>query len=229
MTDRVITTILLDLDGTLIDPEIGIVGSYRHALAKMDFAVDPGDTLHWVIGPPLRRSFATLLGPEADVEAAVGHYRAHYAAGGIFAADVYPGILEAVAGLHQDGFELLLCTAKARIFAEQIVEKFGFAPYLSGIYGAELDGRFDDKGELIAHILETRGLSSAEVCMVGDRDNDVLAAARNDAHCIGVLWGYGGEAELRAAGARVLIGAPEALLDACRALAGVTSAAGTVC
>jgi phosphoglycolate phosphatase len=208
-------TILLDLDGTLIDPQIGILDSYRHALRKMNAEPDPADNLHWVIGPPLRRSFAKLLGEGGNVEEAVRQYRDRYADTGIFQATVYPGISDAIVELRSAGFDLLLCTAKARVFADRIVEKFGFAEHLSGVYGAELDGRFDDKGDLIAHILETRGLTSADICMVGDRDNDVLAAARNGAPCIGVLWGYGGEHELRSAGAADLIEAPEHLRAAC--------------
>lgn len=228
MANRTITSILLDLDGTLVDPYEGIIGSYRHALAQVGFELDPSDDLRWVIGPPLRRSFARLLGPEADIETAIGHYRERYAADGIFAATVYPGIPNALVELRQAGFELILCTAKARVFAERIVEAFGFAPFLSGVFGAELDGRFDDKGELIGHILETRARTPEAICMVGDRDNDVLAASRHGAPCIGALWGYGGEAELRSAGARMVIGAPEELPAACRQIAGVTAAAGTV-
>lgn len=210
--------ILLDLDGTLTDPQVGILGSYRHALAGIGFDLDPADDLRWVIGPPLRRSFAKLFAGRHDPEEAVRLYRERYAATGIFEASVYPGVIDAMAALREAGFELLLCTAKARVYAERIVEHFGFAPYLSGVYGAELDGRFDDKGELIAHILETRRLSPEAICMVGDRDNDALAAARNGAPCIGVLWGYGDEAELTAAGATPLIRLPRELPPACAAL-----------
>ena len=211
-------SILLDLDGTLIDPQIGILGSYRHALQRIGFAHDPADDLRWIIGPPLRRSFAKLFGGAHDPEIAVELYREHYAAGGIFEAHAYPGIIDAMAALRRAGFELLLCTAKARVFAERIVEHFGFAPHLQGVYGAELDGRFDDKGELMAHMLETRALDPKSTCMVGDRDNDILAARRNGVASIGVLWGYGDEAELRGAGAARLIHTPEELPAACQAL-----------
>ena len=211
-------TILLDLDGTLIDPQIGILGSYRHALQAIGFAHDPADDLRWVIGPPLRRSFAKILAGAHDPEEAVRLYRERYGVTGIFEAHAYPGITDALATLHAAGFQLLLCTAKARVFAERIVVHFGFAPFLDGVYGAELDGRFDDKGELIAHILATRDLAPGMVCMVGDRDNDILAAGRNGVASIGVLWGYGDEAELNGAGAGRLIHLPEDLPAACKAL-----------
>jgi phosphoglycolate phosphatase len=213
-------TILLDLDGTLVDPLIGILGSYRHALEQLGFALDPADDLKWAIGPPLRQSFAKLFAGAHDPEEAVRLYRERYAAGGIFEATPYPGMLEAVDALRQAGYDLMVCTAKAQVFAVRIVERFGFAPFLSGVYGAELDGRFDDKGELIAHILQTRGLAPVQVCMVGDRDNDILAARRSGVASVGVLWGYGGEAELGSAGADRIIATPGELLGACARLLG---------
>jgi hypothetical protein len=44
--------LLLDLDGTLVDPARGMLGCYRHVLAE--FGVFPADAedLRWLIGPP---------------------------------------------------------------------------------------------------------------------------------------------------------------------------------
>ena len=44
--------------------------------------------------------------------------------------------------------------------------------------------------------------------MVGDRSHDVAGAHANSMRAIGVLWGYGGRAELEAAGADALLAAP---------------------
>lgn len=209
-------TVMLDLDGTLVDPAAGILASYRHALAEMGHDGDPEADLAWIIGPPLRVSFARLLGPDADIEAAVRHYRQRYAeGGGIFDATPYPGIAGALAGLAGAGFRLLVCTAKAHIYARRIVEHFGLADHLSAVYGAELDGRHDDKGDLIAHIMDVEGLSPARLCMVGDRDNDMRAAARHGIPGIGVRWGYGSDTELTEAGAATLIDNPGQLVEAC--------------
>ena len=111
------------------------------------------------------------------------------------------------------GTQFILCTAKAAVFARQVVEHFGFAPLLSAVYGPELDGTFDDKGDLIAHLLETEALDPGDVCMVGDREHDVRAAARHGIPTVGVLWGYGSRAELESAGAEVIIEAPADLLS----------------
>ena len=56
--------------------------------------------------------------------------------------------------------------------------------------------------------------------MIGDREFDVLAAARNGIPTVGVTWGYGSRAELQTAGAAVLCDAPVNLASTVLALMG---------
>src|SRR3982750_2350305 len=49
---------------------------------------------------------------------------------------------------------------KPTIYAERIVKHFGLDHYFARVYGAELDGRFDDKAELLAHLLASEGIRS---------------------------------------------------------------------
>jgi Haloacid dehalogenase-like hydrolase len=72
-------TLLLDLDGTLIDPASGIIGSCRYALERLHLEVPEEENLRWIIGPPLRESFERLLRGQADAEAALKFYRERYA------------------------------------------------------------------------------------------------------------------------------------------------------
>ena len=88
------SVLLIDLDGTLTDPAEGIVGSFRHALEAMGRPAPPAHALTWIIGPPLRRSFAELLGGPDTVEAALAIYRARYGTIGLFEAFVYDGVPE---------------------------------------------------------------------------------------------------------------------------------------
>lgn len=203
---------LLDLDGTLVDPAAGIIGSCRHALSALGVPTPEEQDLKWIIGPPLRQTFSRLLGEVADSENAVTLYREHYAEWGIYQAHVYAGVREALLDHRIRGTRLFLCTAKPQVFARRVVEHFELAPLLYGIYGPELDGRFDDKGDLIEHLMVAEGLDPADVCMVGDRKHDVIAASRNAIPTIGVQWGYAEPGELEAAGAALLIEVPADLL-----------------
>ena len=54
--------ILVDLDGTLVDPKPGLIGSVQYALRKLGHPVPPAEELLWLIGPPFRVSFPKLLG-----------------------------------------------------------------------------------------------------------------------------------------------------------------------
>ncbi|WP_091737945.1 HAD hydrolase-like protein [Phenylobacterium immobile] len=203
--------LLLDLDGTLVDPAAGMLASFRHAAASLSVDVAEDADLRWMIGPPIRESFAQLLGGRADPLEALRLYRQRYSERGLYDAVVYPRIAEAL-GHHQDrGAQLFVCTAKFHGFAARIVDHFGLRPYLSGVYGAELDGRNENKAELIAHILDAEGLEPSDVCMVGDRKHDVIAAAHHAIPTIGVLWGFGGRDELEAAGAAMIVESADAL------------------
>ncbi|RBP05763.1 phosphoglycolate phosphatase [Roseiarcus fermentans] len=202
------TVLLVDLDGTLTDPAAGIVGSFRHALAAMGRPAAPAQDLAWIIGPPLRASFAEVLGGADEAEAALAAYRARYGATGLYEASVYDGAPEALAALRASGVRLVLCTSKPIVYATRILERFDLARHFDAAYGAELDGRFDDKGELIAHILTDQGIAAGSCAMLGDRKHDVIGATRSGVPTIGALWGFGGEAELVAAGAAILCARP---------------------
>ena len=90
--------------------------------------------------------------------------------------------------------------------------------HFEGAYGDELGGRFQDKADLVAHILERERLEADDCGMWGDRKHDVLAARRHGIPTIGALWGYGGADELRAAGAAALCEAPSHVPAAFNAL-----------
>jgi len=214
-------TLLLDLDGTLTDNFEGIARSIRHALSALGAPEPDAATLRQCVGPPLRHSFARLLATDdaAQIEVAIGHYRERFANVGWSENVVYRGIDEVVTALAARGDTLYLCTSKPQPYAEKIVARFGFLPYLSGVYGADLAGTLDDKAELVAHLLARERLAANACVMIGDREHDVRAARANGAQAIGVLWGYGSRAELERAGAHALAAAPDALVGVLDALA----------
>ncbi len=211
-------TVLLDLDGTLIDPKPGILGSVLYALEKMGHPEPPHiDELTWAIGPPLRATFTKLL-DEARAEEAVAHYRQNYRDGAMYHCEVYAGIPEALTGLLAGGHRLIIVTAKPHVFAQPIAVKLGLAAHVEKVYGPELDGTRDNKAELLAHVLETERIDPQGAVMVGDRKFDMLAAAQNGVKGIGITWGYGTPEELLDAGAHALCHAPGELVDAARSL-----------
>ncbi len=209
--------ILFDLDGTLVDPKAGIIGSVQAALRGLGRPVPPMEALHWVIGPPLREAFPKLGVPPDEVEQAVALYRATYSGAAsngppaMYTCDVYAGIEESLSALRRADCRLIVTTSKPHVFAKPILREKRLAEHFAAIHGAELDGTRDDKAELIAHIITTERVDPANAIMIGDRKFDCLGAKKNGMRSIGVTWGYGSMAELREAGASALCDQPKGL------------------
>jgi phosphoglycolate phosphatase len=154
--------------------------------------------------PALPAPFLEADRPNQDVEEAVCLYRAHYEEHGLFNATVYSGMQETLTSLYALPARLFVCTAKPQGFAERMIEHFGLGHLFEQVYGADLEGKFDDKGLLIEHIIGVEQIEPTRMVMVGDRANDMLAAARHAIPGVGALWGYGDETELTEAGSTVL-------------------------
>ena len=188
------TPLLFDLDGTLTDPKSGFLAALNFALDGLGEPHREEAELVQYIGPPLRGTFAILLETEDPerIENAVDLYREHLnERGGKFDAEVYPGMRELIAGLSGQDFQLFVATGKPRSMAEEIVSHFDLARFFDGIYGAELDGRFGDKAELVAHLWDRHELLANHGMMIGDTHFDMRAGRLNGLETIGVTWGYG--------------------------------------
>lgn len=188
--------ILFDLDGTLIDPKIGVTKCIAYALGRLGIESPPLDDLEWCIGPPLHLSFSKILGGEEKIKDALAYYREQYAKTGIFEHTLYPGIAEALHVLQQGGQTLYVATSKPKNFANQIIDHFGLRARFKAVYGSELDGTRSDKAELIAFILEQEKLLAEDCVMIGDRKFDLIGARKNGMRGVGVGWGYGSSEEL---------------------------------
>ena len=208
-----LTSVLLDLDGTLVDSKPGIVASHHAALRELGHVPDPGIDLTFVIGPVLGDVIGQVLAPYGETRAAeaVAAYRRHYTETGIFDVAPYDGVAELLPALTGAGLRLYLATSKRTAFAARILDHLDLARHFEGIYGSEPDGFRDHKPELIADIMKRHAIAPGTAVMVGDRRYDIAGARANGIRGIGALWGYGGREELEAAGADLLASDPDDL------------------
>lgn len=208
--------LLFDLDGTLSNNHRGISRSIAHALSRLGHPEPGPNALAGVVGPPLRQTFAKLLETENQsmIEQAVALYRERYREIGWAENALYPGIPESLQALAETGHTLYVCTSKPRLFATRIVEHFGLSRHFCGIYGPELDGRFDHKVELLGHLLGEEQLDPVRCLMIGDREHDAQAARAHGVAALGVLYGFGSAEELHAAGVVGMVADPADLPEA---------------
>lgn len=194
-----IKNILIDLDGTLTDPKVGITTSARYGLAKVGHPIAESENIDWIIGPPLKASLAKILNVSVDddlAEQALLGYRERFAVTGLFENEVFANVAETLKQLQEQGYRLFLATAKPEIYAKRILEHFNLLQYFEYPYGSELTGERTNKGDLIEYILQQEKLDPKECLMIGDREHDILGARRNGIETIAVENGYGSKAEL---------------------------------
>jgi phosphoglycolate phosphatase len=205
---------LFDLDGTLTNPETGIVRSMQHGLSAMGLAEVDHTILRSSIGPPLQDVFARL-GVE-DVDAAVVAYRERFVEVGMYENEVIPGMPAVLEALVADGWTLGVATSKPAVFAEKILEHFQLDGFFTYVAGATLDGSRRYKADVIRNALDVLGAPPEATVMVGDRREDVAGAAECHVRSVAVRWGFGEPGEFTAPEVISVVGTPEDLLAVLR-------------
>jgi len=195
-------SVLLDLDGTLIDSQPGILASSLAALRALGHEPDETLDIKRAIGPPLEDMMRVLLQQYGDdrVGEAVAAYRQHYGESGFLGSEPYPGIGRSLKEMQQAGLRIYLATSKREIFASRILHHLGFATYFDGIHGSVPGGGLDHKPELLAHILSQHKVLPSHSLMVGDRRYDISGA-----HAVGMRgrffrWSVGSNLRARPLG-----------------------------
>jgi phosphoglycolate phosphatase len=192
-------TVLLDLDGTLVDSAPGILGSLREAFAELDVPLPPGGLPHTLLGPPLYTSLPGLVGDEI-APTLLATYRRIYGERGLLASPAFAGVDALLDTLRTAGVRMAVATSKAEVYAERIVAHRGWTDVFATVCGDTLDGERPTKADVVGEALRRLGDSRTAI-MVGDRLHDVVGARKHGLDCLGAGWGYAAPGELEEAGA----------------------------
>ena len=189
MPTQPLTTVLFDLDGTLLDSIELILASYRHTLMAHRGAVPPEEVWIEGLGTPLRVQSRKFTNAPAEIDAMVETYRGHNLANHDAMVSAFPGIREVITRLRDRGYKLGIVTSKNR------------SSTLRGLARAGLDGQFDvlvtaddvDKPkpdpEPVHRALEQLGAEPGEAVFVGDSPHDISAGRAAGVATAAVLWG----------------------------------------
>ncbi len=191
------THVLLDLDGTITNPQEGITKSVAFALDHFSIPYASLESLNSFIGPPLDISFREYGLKEEEIEIAIAKFREFYAKEGIFQCFLYDGLVDLLKTLKDNDKIIYLATSKVRDFAYKILEHFKIEQYFDFVAGSEFDGSRTNKADVIAFALEqTNTKITDKIIMVGDRKHDIIGAKKNNIKVAGILYGYGSREEL---------------------------------
>ncbi len=182
--------LIFDWDGTLSDSKGRITLAMQRAIADLGWGPLADHQVHNIIGLGLPEAVKVLF-PEADSQ---GHeqlrmaYRVRYTELDERPADLFPGVLDALVHLRDQGHRLAIATGKSRQGLDRILHGLG----LVGLFEAS---RCADETAskphplMLEELLADFGQSAAEAVMVGDTEYDMDMARRIAMPRIAVSYG----------------------------------------
>lgn len=205
------STLVLDLDGTISDPSLGISRCMNHALLSCGLETVAPELVERQIGPPLDDIFRTLAPgiTDAQLAALISAYRERYSELGYAENELYPDLVETLVALRERDVRLGVCTSKRKDFAERIIDLFQLSEFFAFVDGGDVGV---SKANQLAGLLQSGSIDEQAV-MVGDRAVDVVAASSNQLRAIGVLWGFGDREELEGASPLHIVSSPAELRE----------------
>lgn len=204
---RTWSSVLFDLDGTILDSAPGIIAALTDTFTFLGLPVPSHDEFMAYIGPPLLASLQDRAGlPEDKAREALEIYRRDFRRDGAFNSAVFPGVIGLFESLRDAGVPMAIATSKPEEQARAILDHFELTDFFTAIAGASESDARTSKAHVVGHALAeltAQGADVSQAVLVGDRIYDVEGAAAHDVPTIIVEWGYGSPEEAKGAIATV--------------------------
>jgi phosphoglycolate phosphatase len=202
------TTVIFDLDGTLLNTLSDLHASTNHALAAHDLPPRSLDEVRSFVGNGIRNliRLAVPTGSSDElIDTVHADFDAHYAVHNMDQTGPYPGVIELVKTLRDKGIRCCVVSNKGDYAVQPLVQHF-FPNMFDVVCGErEKDGiRRKPWPDTVLECMRVVGATKGESVYVGDSEVDLLTAANAGIDCIAVTWGFRDEDFLRAQGATVL-------------------------
>ena len=187
---HVITNIIFDLDGTLVDSKGDIAAAQLWVLEQLGVHSYAAEDLYPLIGKPLTVTFTTLLPPSLHhrIAEAAELYKQRYPPRALETTTLFPGVRETLEALRSRDINLATATTKLSTGTRRVMTHFGIDGYFAQIQGSD-DIPFKPDPFIINKILTDQRWERDATLMVGDTDNDIEAGKRAGIATCGVTYG----------------------------------------
>jgi membrane protein len=200
-----ITTLLFDIDGTLVDSNEYHVTAWQEVFREAGHEF-PREQIHGQIGKGGDNLLPTLLPDlsEEEQEAIAGKHGPRYQEHYLEQVRPFPGARDLLARGKEEGFTVALATSANPEELEYYVELLD-ARDLIDVTTSKGDVEATKPApDIFAAAVSKAGVRPQEALVIGDTPYDVLAANRAGVQAIGLLSGGFPEEELRSAGATAI-------------------------
>ena len=209
------STVVFDLDGTLLNTLDDLTTSTNHALAAFGLPPRRRDEVRSFVGNGIYNLIRLAVPAHSSDELISDVYdvfNAHYAEHSLDVTAPYPGIDDVLAQLRAQGINLCVVSNKGDYAVRPLVERF-FPGQFAEAHG-ERDGiRRKPAPDTILACMNALGEKPETCVYVGDSEVDVASAKNAGIDCVIVTWGFRDEDFLREQGATTIAHTSQELLD----------------
>jgi phosphoglycolate phosphatase len=199
-----VKAILIDLDGTLLDTAPDLAVAANAMLAALGRAPRSLEEIKTFVGKGIARLVERCLtgdlhakSPE-DISQALAIFRSEYEKSSGVHSTIYPGV---IAGLEKmRGLKLACVTNKAARFTAPLLERKGLAKYFQVVICGDMVERGKPDPACYLMACERLGVAPGEAVVIGDSQNDVLAARAAGIRVFCVPYGYNEGRPIQSAG-----------------------------
>lgn len=183
------TTVLFDLDGTLLDSIQLIIDSYHHSLAT--HGLPPRTDAEWLagIGTPLRVQFRDWAYDPTLFDALVETYREYNISNHDSRCRGYPGAVEMVRTIRDRGLRTGLVTSKQRAGAERGLRLLGLDGAMDVLIGADDVVNPKPHPEPLIKAADHLAVDPRSAIYVGDSVHDMESGRAAGMRTAAALWG----------------------------------------
>lgn len=189
-------TVLIDLDGTLVDSAPDIHAAVTHMLRDLGAPALPLALITSFIGngvPALVRRVLAAAGIAADEQArAVERFHFHYTASNGRFSRVFEGVLEGLMELRQRGYRIACVTNKPASASAVLLAASGLANWLEAVVAGDSIAHMKPHPAPLLHACRLLGTDPSLCVLVGDSMVDIAAAAAARMPVYIVRYGYAG-------------------------------------
>lgn len=197
--------VILDLDGTLLDTALDIAAAANAMLTELDRPACTVNDIRRYIGRGIPNLIKRCLAGRLDAAddpapppaTALAIFQSHYAASNGRHATIYPGVIEGLRAMRDQGLRLACVTNKATAFTLPLLAASGLASWFELVVCGDTLARNKPDPLPLLHICDRFGMQPAEVLVIGDSLNDVKAARAAGCPIFCVPYGYNEDEDVR--------------------------------
>lgn len=205
---------VFDLDGTLLDTLRDLTASVNHALRWAGMPERTIEEVRWFVGNGVKKLMERAVPEGTDnprFAEVYQEFRDHYLHHGLDTTEPYPGIMEMLRALKDEGKQIAVVSNKFYKATEELCSHF-FAGLVDVAIGEREDIRKKPAPDTVEEALRKLKADSSHAVYVGDSDVDIQTAKNSGLPCISVLWGFRDKDFLLAHGATTFVASPHELL-----------------